>query len=359
LWTARGLFAFARMKKDDAFRGKVAEHAKGSLLDFLAQQSAEGRVPTMMNPTNPDHFGSLNPTHNQAKPVMAQLALLIADETGDAGWATPLLEKLVAFHAAWLKTNRSQIGLLVWSNGIGLGNDNDPTSSGRPPFSSANPLLNCMFYEDLRAVAELAGRLGMSARRDELAAQADAFGKLIQTAQWDPRDKFFYTQDVLCSDDRAKYLPNAKEGMAFSWKSLPLRIATFTGFLPLWVGVATAAQAKALLDTWWRGDDRFHAAYGCRTLSDRETMYELVYSGNPSDWLGPIWTIANYLVWRGLKKYGTAAEADELAQATIRMLAKDLAEHGSLNEYYHPDTGEALSHAGFMDWNLLVLEMMG
>jgi len=29
-----------------------------------------------------------------------------------------------------------------------------------------------------------------------------------------------------------------------------------------------------------------------------------------------------------------------------------------LNEYYHPDTGTALSHKGFMDWNLLVLEMI-
>jgi hypothetical protein len=32
--------------------------------------------------------------------------------------------------------------------------------------------------------------------------------------------------------------------------------------------------------------------------------------------------------------------------------------NGSLNEYYHPDTGAALSHKGFMDWNLLVLEMI-
>ena len=29
-----------------------------------------------------------------------------------------------------------------------------------------------------------------------------------------------------------------------------------------------------------------------------------------------------------------------------------------MNEYYHPNTGAALSHKGFMDWNLLVLEMI-
>jgi len=39
-------------------------------------------------------------------------------------------------------------------------------------------------------------------------------------------------------------------------------------------------------------------------------------------------------------------------------LSRDLEVNGSLNEYYHPDTGAALSHKGFLDWNLLVLEMI-
>lgn len=42
-----------------------------------------------------------------------------------------------------------------------------------------------------------------------------------------------------------------------------------------------------------------------------------------------------------------------------RQVLAALAATGSLNEYYHPDTGAALSHKGFMDWNLLVLEMLG
>jgi putative isomerase len=43
----------------------------------------------------------------------------------------------------------------------------------------------------------------------------------------------------------------------------------------------------------------------------------------------------------------------------MALLARDLKVNGSLNEYYQPDTGAALSHKGFMDWNLLVLEMIG
>ena len=49
---------------------------------------------------------------------------------------------------------------------------------------------------------------------------------------------------------------------------------------------------------------------------------------------------------------------DVLADKTIALLAANLRENGALNEYYHPDTGSALSHKGFMDWNLMVLEMI-
>jgi putative isomerase len=47
-----------------------------------------------------------------------------------------------------------------------------------------------------------------------------------------------------------------------------------------------------------------------------------------------------------------------LADKTIRLLSRDLEINGSLNEYYHPDTGAALSHKGYITWNLLVLEMI-
>jgi putative isomerase len=147
--------------------------------------------------------------------------------------------------------------------------------------------------------------------------------------------------------------------MDMSWKSLPLRIQMFTGFLPLWCGIASPAQAEALVKVNYRADDRLCARWGVRSLSSRESMYSLAFSSNPSNWLGPVWIIVNYLTWKGLERYGFHAEADALANKTIALLATDLKANGSLNEYYHPDTGAALSHKGFMDWNLLVTEMIG
>ncbi|HVP09886.1 MAG TPA: glycoside hydrolase family 37, partial [Phycisphaerae bacterium] len=112
-----------------------------------------------------------------------------------------------------------------------------------------------------------------------------------------------------------------------------------------------------MIEANYRRDRRFRAAWGVRSLSSYERMYSLDFSSNPSNWLGPVWIIVNYLVWKGLKAYGFDQEATELADKTLQLLCADLAAHGSLNEYYHPDTGAALSHNGFLDWNLLVLEM--
>jgi putative isomerase len=362
LWTTRGLFRLASISNDAAFRRQVGEHAIGSFRNFFDHQSAEGRISILLDVTDADPFGTLKPdrpkSQNQAKPIFGQLALLIADEIGSVDWLAPHFDKLRRFYAAWISGNQSAIGLLVWGNDVAIGNDNDPTTFGRPFFSSANLLLNCLFYQDLTAAAELARRLGRSDDHERLRAQARDLGQRIQHYCWDPRDQFYYTVDVQCVDRRRELIPHVRPGMDMSWSCLPLRVQTFTGFLPLWCGLATPEQARALIETNYLADDRFRGNWGVRSLSAKESMYALDFSSDPSNWLGPVWIIVNYLVWQGLKNSGFAEEATQLADKTRQLLANDLAINGSLNEYYHPDTGRALSHKGFMDWNLLVLEMI-
>ncbi len=361
-WTTRGLFRFAKISNDSDFRAKVGDHAIGSFTNFFDHQSNEGRIPMLIDVHNADPLGCLKPdcpkSQNQAKPVFGQLALLIADETGSVDWLAPQFDKLLHFYASWVSGNQSQIGLLVWGNDVAIGNDNDPTTFGRPFFSSANPLLNCLFYEDLKAATELARRLNRPDDQQRLDAQARTMGENIQKYLWDPRDQFYYTADVQCVDLRRELIPNVQPGMDMSWHCLPLRIQTFTGFLPLWCGLSTPDQAKALVQTNYLADDRFRGNWGVRSLSSKETMYCMDFSSDPSNWLGPVWIIVNYFVWKGLNNSGFVDEASKLADKTLRLLSTDLARNGSLNEYYHPDTGMALSHKGFMDWNLLALEMM-
>ena len=361
LWTSQGLFRLAALQHDELLKQKLCEHVSGSLLNFLDHASPGGQIPIVMTADNPDSFripGENSTSRNQAKPVFGQLGLLACDQRGDANWLAPHFDSILRFYDSWIRHNSSPIGLLVWGDDVAIGDDNDPATFGRPFFSSANLLLNCLFYQDLSASAELARRIGRSKDHDRLSAQAETLAQRIQMYCWDPRDSYYYSVDVQCDDRRAQLIPAVPRGMDMSWKCLPMRIQMFTGFLPLWCGIAPQQNAQKLVSTNYLADDRLCARWGTRSLSARETMYSLEFSSNPSNWLGPVWIIVNYFVWKALQRYGYKTEADALADKTLLLLSRDLEANGSLNEYYHPDTGAALSHKGFMDWNLLVLEMI-
>ncbi len=199
LWTSRGLFRVAALTHDETLKQAVGEHVTGSLLNFLDHASTEGRIPILMTPTNPDPFrvlGSNGVSKNQAKPVFGQLGLLAADQRGDVAWLAPHFDTMLRFYDSWTAHNMSSVGLLVWGDDVAIGDDNDPTTFGRPFFSSANLMLNCLYYEDLRASAELASRLGRKKDHDDLSARADALAQRIQKYCWDPRDSYYYSVDA-------------------------------------------------------------------------------------------------------------------------------------------------------------------
>jgi glycogen debranching enzyme len=98
--------------------------------------------------------------------------------------------------------------------------------------------------------------------------------------------------------------------------------------------------------------------YGVRTLAKTEKMYGLYASNNPSNWNGPIWGISNYLVFRGLVKYGFDDEARRMVDKTVTLFGRDYEKEGALHEYYNPDTGEPIVNKGFQNWNYLVMNML-
>lgn len=125
----------------------------------------------------------------------------------------------------------------------------------------------------------------------------------------------------------------------------------------MWSGIATQEQAERMVRENLLDENAFWAPWGVRTLSKYEKMYVVKPSGNPSCWLGPVWGVSNYLVFRGLTKYGFDREAEELAEKTVLLLEKDLAACGELHEYYDPESGEPIINPGFQNWNLLSLNM--
>ena len=74
--------------------------------------------------------------------------------------------------------------------------------------------------------------------------------------------------------------------------------------------------------------------------------------------LGPIWLVANYVAFRGLLNYGYRDEAKVICARSARLLADDLANTGCMHEYYDPFTGKPIMNGGFINWNILALNMI-
>ena len=246
----------------------------------------------------------------------------------------------------------------MWGCDVAIGVDNDPTTYGRPEFSSANLLLNCLFYQDVLAAKSVAVMLGRDQDAQALQLLADNVGEAVRRECWDETDGFFYTVDVQSADHRATYLPGLKPGMDMSWNTLPLKVKMFTGFLPMWCGIATDDQARRLVEQHLRNEKEFRAPWGLRSMSKSERMYEpATDSANPSNWLGPVWIVANYMVYEALIRYRYHADAGKLADNTRSLLENDLEKTGTIHECYHPDTGAPNFNAGFLSWNLLAALM--
>lgn len=238
-----------------------------------------------------------------------------------------------------------------------IGVDNDPCTYYRPDRSSGSIFLNCMMYKELQAMSYLAQRLGFNEIKADYDRDAQQLRAAIQEHCWDERDGFFFSVDLnlkpVNTDQWAYHI-----GAQRHWECLIQRIDVWSGFLAMWAGIATPEQAQRMVQEHYKNTRTFSSPYGIRTLSKLEKMYNVKASSNPSSWLGPVWGISNYMVWRGLVEYGFEEDARDLATKTVTLFGRDYEKTGTLHEYYQPENGEPILNGGFQNWNYLVLNMI-
>jgi putative isomerase len=334
-------------------------YESGCILNSLSFCSMDGWIPIWVG-RNAD-VKALKPAdfrrQNMHKPTLAQhAAFLVRRGGGDAEWIREGFYHLQAFVNNYRNHHRHPCGLYYWQTDLAIGVDTDPCTFFRPPGSSGSIFLNCLMYKELEATAYLAERLALDGVAEAYRADADALKEAVLKHCWDPRDGFFYSVDLnLMPVDHSAWLHG---GQPRDWDCLIQRIGVWSGFLALWAGIADADQAREVVERHYLDPKTFHAPYGVRTLSRMERMYNLRASGNPSNWLGPVWGVVNYLTFRGLARYGFRREAEDLAAKTVRLFGRDLERFGALHEYYQPENGEPILNRGFQNWNYLVMNMI-
>lgn len=345
---------------------EAVKYERGCVLNFLHYCHGDGWVPIMIQ-RDSDYTGLLKGflkpkdiyKENMHKPCLAQQAAFLTEMNhGNANWIRSRFYKLQFFIEDYKAHYRNlATGLYFWQNDHYIGVDNNPYTFYRPPRSSGSIFLNCFMYKEFKAMIYLNERLGFHERACEYERDADNLRKAIQKNCWDPRDGSFYSVDLdLLPVQNEKW--GLQSGAPRDYSCLIQRFDVWTNFLPMWAGIATPEEARRIVKEHYENTRTFNAPYGVRTLSKLEKMYNLRASSNPSNWEGPIWGISNYLVWRGLLKYGYIKDAKRLAEKTVILFGRDLERTGTLHEYYNPDNGLPILHPGFQDWNYLVLNML-
>lgn len=365
-FTAKGLIAAfsvfpdAQMKEAGLSRDIVMAHVKGCVQNFLSVQENDGYIPVMLS-GNGLFAGYFHDEHekgvplNQHKPFLCQSALQAAEFANDYDWID--VRKLVLYLQYYeMRQYDARSGLFVWQDDIMIGIDNNPTAYYRAPRSSADIYLNCFMVAEYDAMAEILRRKGENA--EAYMCKAMRLRETVNKEMWDERDGIYYSQDVGFVKTQRQYKGfTFHEGFAPKWNTVPLKIRFWGCFLPLYTGVCDAGRAVKLCRHLI--DPDVMGRYGIRTLARNEKMYNLEKSNNPSNWLGAVWIVANFLTYKGLLRYRKTDIAEEMRQATVLLLEKNLEAFGSMFESYNPDTGEPNLFPGFLSWNLLSVAMCG
>lgn len=352
-----------KLRSSDGFdyegkRKLVLDCGKGCVLNFLAEQYEDGYIPIGIFAGEKDKgfFGvkyNEGIKMNQMKPVLAQFILLLSEYCGDYGWFdADKVEKYFAFYQREQLDART--GLYVWQNDLMIGIDNNPAAFFRPALSSADIYLNTLMYVDLTAFSTVLSRRGEREKARIYEAEAERLKKVINAETYDSRDAFYYSQDVIADTTVAEM--GFHHGFPMEYKGLPIKIREWVGLMPLWAKIPTNKQAKNIFEKNFN-DDAIFCKAGIRSLASNEKMFSERATNNPSNHIGPVWTINNILVWKGLKNYGLTMAAEELRRRTIDLLGDSVLQNGGFYESYKGN-GEPLLFCGFLSWNCLVSEML-
>lgn len=344
---------------DPRAKAAARPYMRGCVKNFLEYGDMVGWIPVFVNrnekPTPPEKVY----TENMHKPCLAQhCALLVKEDGGDAEWLREHLYALQCFANNYRYHHRHDCGLYFWQTDKAIGGDNDPCTFYRPPRSSGAVYLNCLMYRELLALSYLCEKVGLDEIAGEYRCDAEELKQAVREHCWDERDGFYYSVDLNLRPVQRQESWGPHSGQPREWPCLIQRIGVWSGFLALWAGIATPEQAERIVDEHYRDTKTFNAPFGVRTLSRMEKMYKIRASGNPSSWLGPVWGVVNYLVFRGLLRYEHTGEAEELATKTVRLFGRDIERFGALHEYYQPENGEPILNRGFQNWNYLVMNMI-
>jgi hypothetical protein len=195
------------------------------------------------------------------------------------------------------------------------------------PFVVQPVLFNSLLVQSGRDLAEIARVLGADPEPFEAQAKRTAAG--IEARLWDDEHAVYVDYDV--------------------WADRRIATRTAAGLAPLFAGVPTAERAAQMVERLAASRAAVgESAWAVTSLAPddprfRPTLY----------WRGPMWPILNWVLQRGLTRYGYREQA-----AQVRLGLIELARRSGFWEHYSPVTGRGHGGERFAWTAALVLDVL-
>lgn len=196
------------------------------------------------------------------------------------------------------------------------------------PFLVQDVLFNALLCQGERDLAEIARIL----KEDPSASEERALetARAMNRKLWDEEQASYLDFDLVSGQ--------------------PIRVYAAAGFLPLYAGIPDERRARRMLDGL-RNSGFWFDEEGVIPVPSYDRYG---YGFSPSRyWRGPVWININWLLMRGLERYGFENEAARLRSTIIELVRR-----AGFFEYFDPLTGEGHG-SDFFSWTAaLFLDVM-
>jgi len=310
-------------------------YLKNWCLNFLHHTEPDGQTPGGIRP-----WAGRDARLYHIKPLLGQAAYYASLSLREFGWIEPVWEKMratVTYRER--KMSDPVTGLVKWWDSLESGADNNPALVRTYHNSIAGVDVNAFMVLDYRAMAVIATRINKQEDAVAFRERALRLGRAVNIHLWDSGDSTYYSYDTV---GRTR-----------------LRRITYSNQVALWARLASKDQAGVMIERYVLDPRKLWAPHGLRSLAADDPLYNNENVIKPySNWQGPIWPHANWMVMHALIHYGYPDSAVAVAERVTRLCLDDLARNGMMHENYHAETGSPLAAPDFISWNLLVAQMI-
>jgi hypothetical protein len=194
------------------------------------------------------------------------------------------------------------------------------------PFALQPVLFNSLLARSNQDLAEIARALGSDPEPFEMWAESTGAGL---EAMWDDEQALYLDYDVLAAR--------------------PVGVATASGLAPLYAGVPSRSRAERMVERLAGSRvDVGRSGWAVTSLSPSDPGFQ------PSRyWRGPVWPILNWVLQRGLERYGFEDRAEQVRQAVVQLGRSE-----GFWEHYDPLTGRGHGGEQFAWTAALVLDLL-